>query len=339
MIRNPLAVTQRSGRIDALHYGSVAVTNPDGNLLFSVNDPHYPTYLRSSIKMIQALPVVLSGAAGRFQFTDAELAICVASHNGAQYHIDAVAGMLARLGLEESALGCGAHEPDDRDERKRILCSGDHPSQLHNNCSGKHTGMLATCLTKGWPVESYLEIEHPLQQWILDLMSEYSGIARANIGAGLDGCSLPAWYMPISGAATALARFMANAAGGKDGAKHILDAVVARPEMINDFGGFDTEIIRALRGRAIAKRGAMAMFVVGMITQQYGPIGIAVKLEDGNMTPMPVIVMKVLESLGVASPEELTELDRFRQIRMTNWRGLDVGEITTDFELSARSQI
>lgn len=333
MIRNPLAVTHRSGRIDALHYGSIAVADPSGRLLYAVNDPHYPTYLRSSIKMIQALPVVLSGAADRFGFTDAELSVCVASHIGAGYHLETVQGILGKIGLDEGALRCGVHPPDDGAEHKRLICSDQSPTQLHNNCSGKHSGMLATCVARGWPVENYIAIDHPLQQWILDLMAEYSGIARENIGAGIDGCSLPAWYMPISGAATALARFMKNAQDGKEADRRVFSAVVARPEMINADGGFDTELVRALRGRAIAKRGAMAMFVVGVITEQYGPLGIAVKLEDGNMTPMPVVVMRVLESLGAVGPAELAELERFRSVHMTNWRGIDVGEIGVDFQL------
>ena len=333
MVRNPLAVSHRSGRIDALHYGSIVVTDPSGSIIHSVNDPNFPTYLRSSIKMIQAIPVVASGAADRFAFNESELSICCASHVGADYHIRTVTGMLEKLGLGEPSLGCGAHEPEDRSERKRLLCSDHSPTQLHNNCSGKHTGMLAACLAMGWPVESYLDIDHPLQQWIYTLMSEYSGIARENIGIGIDGCSLPNFYMPISGASRLVARFIENSltSGTHDG--RILQAVAAHPEMINDFGGFDTELVRVMRGRGIAKRGAMAIFLVGMNTQKYGPIGIAVKLEDGNMAPMSVVLMRVLESMGVLSPEELEELARFRSVDLRNWRGMFVGQIGADFDL------
>ncbi|MDB5036441.1 MAG: hypothetical protein JWQ98_3682 [Chlorobi bacterium] len=335
MIRNPLAVSHRGGRIDALHYGSIVVTTSSGDILYSVNDPHFPTYLRSSIKMIQAIPVVTSGAADRFGFTDAELSICCASHVGADYHVATVSGILEKIGLGEPSLGCGAHEPDNRAERKRLICSDTPPSQLHNNCSGKHAGMLAACIAMGWPVESYLEIDHPLQGMILDLMSEYSGIARENIGIGIDGCSLPNFYMPISGAARLIARFMENSADPASPDSRILKAVVARPEMINENGGFDTELIRAMKGRAIAKRGAMAMYLVGVRSQQHGPIGIAIKLEDGNMTPMPVVMMQVLESIGVLSPDEIQELDVFRSLHLKNWRGIDVGEVGADFELSS----
>lgn len=309
------------------------MADPNGTILFHANDPHYPTYLRSSIKMIQAIPVVLSGAADRFGFTDAELSLCCASHAGADYHLATVQGMLAKIGLDEPALGCGAHEPSDRAELARLICSDHRPSQLHNNCSGKHAGMLAVCLAMGWPIESYLSIEHPLQQWIYDLMAEHSGLGRSAIGIGMDGCSLPAFHMPISGAATALARYMAWGNAGEPAQSRIIRAIAARPEMISEHGGFDTELIRVLGGRALAKRGAMAIFVVGISTEQYGPLGIAIKLEDGNITPMPVIVIRVLESLGILSDAEMAQLDQYRSILLKNWRGVETGGIMTDFRL------
>ncbi len=333
MIRKPLAVTTRSGRIDALHYGSVVLADPRGTILYSFNDPDFPTYLRSSIKMIQALPVVLSGAAERFGFTDAELAICCASHSGSDMHLKTVSGILAKIGCTQSDLGCGAHIPDDLPERRHLICSDLAPTQLHNNCSGKHAGMLASCVASGWPVEDYLSIEHPLQQWILDLMSEYSGVARENIGIGVDGCSLPACYMPISGAARLIARFMEKSQDPATPDAAILKAIAARPEMIHAPGAFDTELVRVTGGRLLAKGGAMAMFLIGVQSPQHGPIGLAVKLEDGNMTPMPVVVMNVLVSLGLLNEDEIAQLENFRRIDLRNWRGLDVGEIGADFEV------
>lgn len=333
MTRTPLAVSYRGGRIDALHYGSIAVVDADGRIVFSVNNPQYPTYLRSSIKMIQALPVVLSGTADRFGFTDAELAVCCASHSGARYHLEAVSSMLEKIGLGEEALGCGAHDPSDRSEHARLICTDHAPTQLHNNCSGKHAGMLAVCRTMGWPIEDYLSLEHPLQQWIFDLMAEHAGIAREDIGLGIDGCSLPAYHMPISNAAAALARYMDRANAGEPAHNRIVRAITAWPEMIGENGSFDTELIRALRGRAIAKRGAMAMFVIAINTERYGPLGIAAKLEDGNMMPMPVILMRVLESIGELSQEEHALLDTYRMVHIRNWRGIETGELVAEFEL------
>jgi L-asparaginase II len=339
MIRVPLAVAYRGGRIEGVHQGAVAVTDASGDLLFSVNDPHYGSYPRSSIKMIQAIPVVRSGAADRFGFTDAELSVCCASHSGASYHLETVSSMLRKIGLTEEDLRCGAHEPSDRPVLEELICTHHKPTQLHNNCSGKHTGMLATCKAMGWPTDTYWELEHPLQQWILDLTAELSGIPREEIGIGIDGCSLPNFYMPLSSLSTTFARFTANAFNDDEAASRIFKAVVAHPEMINEFGGFDTEIIRALNGRAVAKRGAMAISIVGINSRQYGPIGITTKIEDGNITAMPMIVTRVLEQIGVVTPEELEALDTFRRMPLKNWRGIDVGEIRSEFQVTAMKEV
>jgi L-asparaginase II len=331
--RIPLAIAYRAGRVEAVHHGDIAVSDVSGNILFALNDPHYRSYPRSSIKMIQALPVVLSGAADRFGFTEPELAVCCASHEGASYHLEAVASILRKIGLTEADLGCGAHEPGDRAMLEELICSHHKPSQLHNNCSGKHSGMLAACVAMGWPTENYLELEHPLQQWILKLTSERSGIPQEELGVGIDGCSLPNFYMPISALSTTFARFTADAFAGDEASGRIFRAVAAYPEMINRHGGFDSEIIRVLAGRATAKRGAMAIYVVGINSPQYGPIGVTVKIADGNMMPMPVIMMRVLEQIGAITPEEAAELGQFRQMILTNWRGITVGEVASEFEL------
>jgi L-asparaginase II len=194
--------------------------------------------------------------------------------------------------------------------------------------------MLASCLAKGWSLENYLALEHPLQQWNLQLISEFSGVPRDQIGTAIDGCSLPTFFLPISGMSTSLARFVAAARSGDDACARILSAVAAWPEMIYERGGFDSDLIRVLGGRCIAKRGAMAVFVVGIDTEQHGPIGITAKLEDGNITPMPVIIMRVLNLLGLLSPEESTQLERYQTLRITNWKGIDVGEMVAEFELA-----
>lgn len=333
MTREPLAVSRRNGRIEAVHYGSIAVVDTGSRILFGSGDVHLRTYVRSSNKMIQALPVVRSGAADRFGFTDRELAVCCASHSGADYHLDAVRSMLAKAGIEYEALGCGAHEPADRTEFTRLLVARTSSTALHNNCSGKHAGMLAACVAMGWPTTGYLDFDHPLQQWILSLMSEHTLVAAEDIGIGIDGCSLPTFYLPISAFATALARFVANASSGDPASSRIMGAVAAYPEMIYEHGGFDTELVRALRGRCIAKRGAMAMFVVGINTVAYGPIGIAVKLEDGNIAHMPVVVMRVLDQIGVLSDGERATLEPFYHVDLRNYSGMLVGDIVSEFVL------
>ncbi len=333
MSRSPLAIAYRNGRIDSAHYGSVAVADPDGTVLFAYDEPHYPAYLRSSVKMIQTLPVVLTGAAERFGLTDTELAICCASHTGAEYHLRAVEGILEKLGVDSESLRCGPHEPDDRRERNRLIRAGDEPSQLHNNCSGKHAGMLAACMAMNWPLENYLEERHPLQQMILELLAEYSDTPRHMIVTGTDGCSLPTCYLPLSSTATVLARFVAKAISNEAAPARIMSAVGSHPEMIHAHGGFDSELSRVLAGRGIAKRGAMAIHVVGMNTERFGPIGIAIKLEDGNSDVVPLAMMRTLRQLDVLGEEELDHLAAFDSMTLRNWRGIQIGHATSEFNI------
>jgi L-asparaginase II len=335
----PLAFSRRAERVEATHFGSIAIADAGGRLLFGIGDAAIHTYIRSSNKMIQALPVIRSGAADRFGFDAPELAICCASHSGARYHLEVVSGMLEKLDLEPSALGCGAHEPGDRAELTRLISEGFAPSALHNNCSGKHAGMLATCLAMGWPIDGYLSLEHPLQQWILELMAEHAMVPASTIGTAIDGCSLPTFYLPLNAIATSLARFVHNARTGDEASSRVMASVAAHPEMIYEHGGFDSELIRALGPRCIAKRGAMAVFVIGLDTLAYGPIGIAVKLEDGNIAQMPPVVMRALEQLDVLSPAELEQLARFRGIVVENCNGMRVGDVLCDFRLERMSEI
>jgi L-asparaginase II len=194
--------------------------------------------------------------------------------------------------------------------------------------------MLAVCVAQGWPTDNYHDPAHPLQQWIIDLIAEYSGVDRNAIPTTIDGCSLPTYYLPISGVSTALARFMARAVSGDEASGRILAALAAHPEMIYERGGFDSELIRVMGGQGIAKRGAMAIFAVGVLSPVYGPIGVTVKMEDGNITPIAPVVMRILEQLGVLSAQQLDELARFRRVDLDNCRNIRVGEIIADFDLA-----
>ena len=191
-------------------------------------------------------------------------------------------------------------------------------------------------MAKGWPIDNYLAADHPLQQWILELIAEYTGVASKQIGTAVDGCSLPTFYVPISAASRAVARFVADAAAGDDACHRIMKAVAAHPEMINAHGGFDTELVRVMAGTGIAKRGAMAIFVVGVNSRNHGPIGITVKLEEGDMTPMPPAVMRALEIAEIFTPEQLAQLERFRRIELKNWNGISVGEIRGEYEMDPK---
>ena len=327
-----LASSVRNKHVEGVHRGVVAVVNPAGELLHSLGNPAYGTYLRSAIKMVQAVPVIESGAAERFEFDNAELAICCASHAGAEYHVRTVRGMLEKIGLAEKALACGGHLPEDDAMRERLIRAEATPTAIYNNCSGKHTGMLAACLANGWDTEGYLELEHPLQQKILSLVAEYSSLSVEEIETGVDGCSLPTFYMSLQNVALAAARFMAHAENDGTPDQRLLQAVSAHPEMVHAETGYDTELMRALTGRCYAKRGAMGMMLVGLHSEEYGPLGVAIKLENGENKPIPVVMTNVLNQFGLLTREELLVLEKFRSTPIDNWNGTVVGEIRSELE-------
>ncbi|MGC9320530.1 MAG: asparaginase, partial [Armatimonadota bacterium] len=173
----PLAHVTRDGVVESTHYGRVAICSPDGRLLASAGDPEQVQFWRSSSKPIQALSVVTSGAADRFELSDAELAVCCASHSGSAEHVATVRAILDRLGLDESHLQCGTHWPGDTKERNRLIRAHEEPSPLHNNCSGKHTGMLALSLYRGWPTQGYQRPDHPVQSLIRQTIAEMASVS------------------------------------------------------------------------------------------------------------------------------------------------------------------
>lgn len=324
----PLAYSTRNDQVEAVYEGAIAVVDPEGQLLESMGDPGYRTYVRSSIKIVQALPLLETGAARKFELTPAELALACASHTGADYHIKGVQSILAKIGLGEGALKCGGHLPEDREMKSRLIRLEANPTAIYNNCSGKHAGMLAACLAADWPTDSYMEEEHPLQQRILALVSEYSGVPKEEIVIGTDGCSLPTYYLPLASVARIAARFMKRAEGSETSHdRQLLEAINQHPEMIHAEEGFDTALIRLVDGLCYAKRGAMGIMVIGLLTKNHGPIGIALKSENGEDKIMPVVVSALLERFGALTPEEKNRLAPWRSEPIKNWNGTVVGEL------------
>jgi len=204
-----LAEVTRGGVVESVHHGVVAVVNSAGELLAEAGDPEQFAYFRSSAKPFQAVPLVESGAADAFSFTPAELALCCASHSGSPAHQTQVAAMLAKIGLDPGALRCGAPVPYDQTEGARVRSGLVPSSPLQCDCSGKHTGMLVTCLHLGWPTDSYLDPDHPLQRRILDIIAEVLRVPAAGIHLGTDGCSLPTFGAPVQAFATAFSALAA----------------------------------------------------------------------------------------------------------------------------------
>ncbi|MGD9497476.1 MAG: asparaginase [Armatimonadota bacterium] len=320
-----LAHVTRDGVVESTHFGRVAVCAPDGRLLASMGDPQGVQFWRSSCKPIQALSVVTSGAADRFGLSERELAVCCASHSGSAMHLRTVAGLLEKLGLDASALQCGVHWPGDAEERNRLIRAGEQPSPLHNNCSGKHAGMLATCLALGADPALYLNHDHPVQRLIAGHLELLSAVPQDCWRVGRDGCGAPTVAMPLAGMARAFARLVAPGdlpADLRQATARITAAMAAAPELVSAPGSFNTELMRLTGGAVIAKGGAEGLFCMAVREQQ---IGIAFKVADGSARPDGPVAIELLRRARLELPEELVA--RFARPEVSNCHGHVVGHI------------
>ncbi len=244
------------------------VAEPDEKIIRRLGDDSFVTSTRSTIKPIQAIPFITSGAADHFNISDRELAIACASHEGEPIHTETVAAMLARAGLDESALKCGAHAPYNADTGKSLEAAGEPFTQLHNNCSGKHAAMLLTAVHRGLPIEDYYRPEHPVQREIISVFAGMAGLG-GDMPVAIDGCSAPTFGVPLRSLAVAFARLVNPSDQGTSvarAARRVVSAMIDHPEMVGGTKGrFDTELLRAGRGKLVCKIGAEAVYSVGVL--------------------------------------------------------------------------
>ena len=337
----PLVEVWRGPLVESRHRGHVAAVDGAGRVVASLGAPETVTFMRSSAKPLQALPLVTSGAADRFGFDQRELALACASHSGQDLHADTVAGMLKKIGLDESALKCGVHEPFDQETARTLRERGESPSILRNNCSGKHTGMLALALHLGAPPETYDHPEGVVQQAILRAVAQFSGLPVGEVPVGIDGCGVPVFGMPVRAMALTYARLAAPPAGFDEptrrAARRIFAAMGSHPEMI---GGtverFDTQVMRAAGGRVVSKVGAEGVYTAGVLPCEEWPegLGLAFKIEDGeDRRARPTVAIECLRQLGVLNEDTLEALSPYAKFPIRNHRGELVGEIRPLFKL------
>lgn len=331
-----LADVMRGGVVESTHAGTIAVVDGTGKLVASAGDPETFAYFRSSAKPFQAVPVIESGAADRFGFTPAELALCCASHSAEASHQAQVLAMLAKLGLNDGALQCGIPLPIDEHETALILSGQKAASPLQCDCSGKHTGMLASCLAAGYSIENYLEPEHPLQKRILGIVAEMTGVDAAAIRLATDGCSVPTFGMPIRAMARSFA-VMAKPEASTSGSEHAIAlnrlraAMTAHPENV---GGShdrqDTDAMKASNGRIAAKTGAEGLLCVGLA--EHG-LGIAIRIADGSYRAHGVVLVAVLEQLNLLDAATREAIAATTGSRLINHNKRHVGDIKAAFTL------
>lgn len=339
----PLIEYTRGGLVESVHSGALAVADVQGRLLAAWGDPQAVVFLRSSAKPFQALPLVETGAADAAGLTPPELALACASHRGLDMHVSVVSAMQAKIGAGESDLQCGVHPVDDPDTARQLILAGQQPTPNRHNCSGKHTGMLVLARHLGQPLASYLDLDGPVQRAILQAFAEMCAVPAAAVVLGIDGCSAPNFAVPLVNAARAFAR-LADPTGlppaRAAALRRLFAAMTAHPEMVRAPGGFDTELMRLLAGRLVAKGGAEGYQAIGLAPGALGPgspaLGLTLKIADGGSRAVSLATVEALRQLGALSAEQWAALGQqaFTLPQpQKNWRGLPVGEARAAFQL------
>ncbi|TLS38622.1 asparaginase [Pseudalkalibacillus caeni] len=329
----------RNGRLESSHMGHIAVVNAKGELLYEVGDVNRRTYARSSVKPIQAIPLVETGAADFFNYSEADLSIACASHSGEEQHTSRVADILQRSGINEDRLQCGPHIPHSQDTYKQLIANGGELTSVHSNCSGKHTGMLVTAKYMDEPLEDYHEAGHPVQQRIKEVLSDLTEYPEADIGVGIDGCGVPVFELPLERLALGFARLADPSGlseGRRDAIERVTSAMMKYPEMVGGTGRFCTDFMKVADGRLFGKAGAESVYCIG--DRETG-IGIAIKVEDGSGRAMYPVALEVLKQLGLLSGSQLVELEDHYKPKIKNTRQEKVGEIVASFKLKSASPL
>jgi L-asparaginase II len=295
---NPILVEiTRGGLVESVHRGAIAIARADGSLVFSLGDVEAVSFPRSSLKMIQALPLVESGAADAFGLGSDLIALACASHSGEPMHTERVCAWLERIGCTEQDLACGAHPSRVEAVNEAMIRAGEKPTRIYNNCSGKHSGFLT--VARHWDIatQGYETHDHPVQVAVAKALAELSGVS--DLPYGIDGCVAPAFALPIENFAQAMARFAdpsAQAAPRAEAMKRIVAAMIAHPELVAGTGRADTVLMRAANGRVALKGGAEGYFA-GIVPE--AGLGIAIKIDDGAGRAAETAIAAVIDKLGL----------------------------------------
>ena len=325
-----LAKVTRGETVESAHRGHLIVIDGDGNTVVSIGDPKAVTFFRSAAKPFQAIPCITSGAADAFNFSEEEIALACASHSGESRHVRIAGLMLERIGLNEAHLHCGSHLPFYEKEAERMLRVGEYATQLHNNCSGKHAAMLAFAKHIEADINTYELLENPVQQKVLEAVSQFTEIPVNKIPLAVDGCCAPNFALPLYAMATAFMNLIRPEKFDqktRSACERIVSAMANHPELIGGSERLDTMLMQAAEGKIISKVGADGVWLCGVLPSEKHPTGLAIalKIEDGDdKRARPVVAVEVLRQLGILSAEDLAEVS---PMPIKNRRGDVVGMI------------
>ena len=327
-MNNPILVElTRGGIVESVHTGAVMLAKPNGEPVLSLGSVGRPVFPRSAIKALQAIPVLETGAADHYNFGEAEIALACASHSGTSAHTDLARAMLAKAKCSADDLACGAHAPSHEASARTLAATGAAPSALHNNCSGKHSAMVCTCVHVGDPVAGYLDVRHPHQQRIAKVLHDFCGGGFVASRYGIDGCSAPNWAIPVQHMANAFAVYITGeglAPARRSVTERIVKSCMARPDMVAGPERMDTTAMSALSGKLFMKTGAEGVYCGAF--PEHG-LGFALKIDDGNKRAAEAIVAGLIQQFYPPA-------GTFGALGVTkNWTGIETGatRLAADF--------
>lgn len=343
----PLVEITRGAMTESLHRGFIVAVDGVGEIIAALGNVETRTWFRSAAKPFQTIPILTSGAADHFQLTTKELAAISASHSGEDIHVEIVNSILAKAGFAEHDLLCGAHAPFDETAAAKLIAENRQPQTLHNNCSGKHAGMLAFAKFLGEPTTDYINPEHTIQRRIRQVLARFADMPVEEIQIAVDGCSAPVFGLSIAAMAGSYARLMAVRQTDIESdlasaAERVVAAMIEFPELVaGSRGRLDTDLMRAARGQILSKVGAEGVQLLGVKSCPQYPkgLGIAIKIEDGDIRrARDPVVIETLRQLGLLDEDQLTQLSdsplaAYRRQTVFNHRQIEVGEVRTCFQL------
>ena len=328
MNTNPVLIeVSRGPAVESRHRGAFVVVDACGNGVWAAGDVQMQVYPRSAAKPLQALPLIETGAADRFDLGQKELALACASHKGEPQHVAAVEAWLTRIGLDASYLECGVQPPRTAEAAERAIRDGKPLNAAYHNCSGKHTGFLTTCVACGDQVRGYIEPEHPMQRRVTQALAEMTGCDLSRVPLGRDGCGIPVYCMPLQALALGMARLADPSQlpeGRAEAARRLLNAMAAEPFYVNGTGGFTTEAMLAAPQTVRVKNGAEGVYAAALPTLGFG---VALKIDDGAARAAECAMVHILRGLGCFPASGEARLAQFLNTPIMTNAGRKAGTI------------
>ena len=323
---NPiLAERYRGETLESFHRGAICMVDKDNKVIFSAGDIHQVCFPRSALKLFQILPLLESGAVEKFGFTLEEIAIMCGSHNGEKEHVAVVNSILKKTGLAKSKLHCGPQYPTLNEDKNHMIKKGIEPEDIHNNCSGKHSGFLAYCVFYGLDIDSYYKPSHPLQQAIKKVTAEMHEYPETQMNTAMDGCTAPIFSIPVFNQAIGYKNLTSPEKFGEQRTKScntVIEAVTKYPFMVAGHKRYCTEMMKICGNRIIGKTGADGVYSLGFINEK---IGCTIKIDDGLLGPQYSVAQEIIEKTGIFTKEQLSPLYHYIESPIVNWNKYTTG--------------